>query len=113
MEKKSFAQSIEYNEKQFTKRILFNKGESTVFVLNFMPGQELPAHKHSGTDVYLLVLQGKGTLFINGDPSEVTAKDVIHASGEEEFAFQNNGDEPASLYVMLSKIPNERYAQDI
>ncbi|MBU8878036.1 cupin domain-containing protein [Bacillus sp. FJAT-29790] len=113
MEKKSLVEAQEFSDNQFTKRIIFREGESTVFVLNFMPGQQLPAHKHPGTAVYLLVLQGNGTLTINGEPSEVTEKDVIHASGDEEFAFVNSGSDPVSLYVMLNKIPDERYAQNI
>ncbi|WP_394140340.1 cupin domain-containing protein [Cytobacillus oceanisediminis] len=113
MEKQSIVSAMEYSDKQFTKRILFKKGESTVFILNFMPGQELPAHKHPGTEVYLLVLQGNGTLTINGEPTEVSEKAVIHAGGEEEFSFKNSGNDRVSLYVMLNKIPDERYAQDI
>lgn len=113
MEKKSIAAEQEFSDKKFTKRIIFREGESTVFVLNFMPGQQLPAHKHPGTEVYLMVLQGAGTLIIDGISHEVAEKDVIHASGEEEFAFHNSGSEPASLYVMLNKIPDERYVQNV
>jgi quercetin dioxygenase-like cupin family protein len=113
LEMQSIESAMEYSDKQFTKRILFKKGGSTVFVLNFMPGQQLPAHKHPGTEVYLLVLQGNGTLTINGEPTEVSEKAVIHADGEEVFSFKNSGNEPVSLYVMLNKIPDERYAQDI
>ncbi|MEH7522992.1 hypothetical protein V7149_06845 [Bacillus sp. JJ1503] len=51
MEKKSITDAIEFSEEKFTKRIIFREGESTVFVLNFMPGQKLPAHKHPGTNV--------------------------------------------------------------
>lgn len=112
MEKKSIADAQEFSEKQFTKRIIFREGESTVFILNFMPGQQLPAHKHPGTEVYLMVLQGKGTLIIDGISHEVSEKDVIHAGGEEEFAFNNTGGESVSLYVMLNKIPDERYVQN-
>lgn len=113
MEKQTIESAIEFNDKQFTKRIMFKKGDSTVFVLNFMPGQQLPAHKHPGTEVYLMVLQGNGTLTIDGEPTEVFEKEVVHASGEEEFSFVNSGSEPVSLYVMLNKIPDERYARDI
>lgn len=113
MEKKSIAAAQEFNDKQFTKRILFREEESTVFVLNFMPGQQLPAHKHPGTSVYLMVLQGSGTLTIDGVPAEVNEKDVILAGGEEEFAFINNGNVNTTLYVMLNKIPDERYVQNI
>ncbi|MED3553294.1 cupin domain-containing protein [Cytobacillus praedii] len=113
MEKKSIIEAQEFNAKQFTKRILFREGESTVFVLNFMPGQQLPAHKHPGTNVYLLVLQGSGKLTIDGVPSDVNEKDVILAGGDEEFAFINNGNDHTTLYVMLNKIPDERYVQNI
>ncbi|MEH7124932.1 cupin domain-containing protein [Bacillus sp. JJ1773] len=113
MEKKSIIDALEFSEEKFIKRIIFREGESTVFVLNFMPGQKLPAHKHPGTNVYLMVLQGNGTLIINGEPFEVEEKDVIRADGEEEFAFTNSGNENVSLYVMLNKIPDERYAQNI
>ncbi|MEH7522993.1 cupin domain-containing protein [Bacillus sp. JJ1503] len=60
-----------------------------------------------------MVLQGNGTLIINGEPIEVAENDVIRADGEEEFAFTNSGNENVSLYVMLNKIPDERYAQNI
>ncbi|HLO13107.1 MAG TPA: cupin domain-containing protein [Pseudoneobacillus sp.] len=113
MEKKSLQEHLEYSEAQFTKRIIFKKGDSTVFVLNFMPGQKLPAHKHPGTEVFLLMLAGSGTFIIDGVPTEVQEKDVIHTSSEEELAFENTSNEPSSVYVMLNKIPDERYAQNI
>jgi quercetin dioxygenase-like cupin family protein len=113
MEKKSLLEHLEYSEEKFTKRIVYKKGESTVFVLNFMPGQSLPAHKHPGTEVYLLVLNGKGTFTIDGSATAVQEHDVIHTSAEEELAFENTGNEPVSLYVMLNKIPDERFAQNI
>lgn len=57
-------------------------------------------------------------------------KPVVHAAGfyvldykvvlvketrarEEEMSFNNNGNEPVSLYVVLSKIPSENYAKNI
>lgn len=113
MEKKSISEAIEFHLDKFTKRIIFRDEESTVFVLNFMPGQKLPAHKHPGTNVYLLVLQGSGTLIIDGAEIAVAKNDVVKATGEEEFAFINSGEENVSLYVMLNKIPNEKYVQNI
>ena len=113
MEKKSVQSAIEYNEKSLTKRVIYNVGGSTVFVLNLMPGQQLPAHKHPGTEVYLLVLTGSGTFTINGEDIPVTKNDTIHSTGDEDLAFQNNGQEPVSLYVMLNKVPDERYVQNI
>ena len=113
MEKKSIKEAQEFSEKQFTKRIIFREGGSTVFVLNFLPGQQLPTHKHPGSEVFLMVIQGNGTLTIDGVAHEIEEKDIIHSGGDEEFAFTNSSDEPVSLYVMLNKIPDERYAQNV
>lgn len=113
MEQKSIKEAITYNEERFTKRIIFQKGDSTVFMLNFMPGQELPAHDHPGTEVYLLVLNGTGTFTIDGIATEASENTVVHCAGNENLAFKNTGDAPVSLYVMLNKVPDERYVQNI
>lgn len=113
MEIKSLASNIEYSAERFTKRILFKKDNSVVFVLNFEPGQELPTHKHPGTAVYLLVIEGGGDVIVNGETSAVKQGDAIWVDGEDDFAFRCSGSVPASLYVVLAKIPDERYAQNI
>jgi quercetin dioxygenase-like cupin family protein len=113
MEKKSVKAYMEYSEERFTKRVIYKKGETTAFVLNFLPGQELPVHKHPGTEVYLFVITGSGTFNIDGRESEVTEADLVHVSDNEGLGFKNSGSEPASIYVVLSKIPNEQYAKNI
>lgn len=113
MKQVNLQEYIEYNTEKFTKRIVFKEGESTVFVLNFSPGQALPSHKHPGSNVYLLVLDGSGTFTIDGKEVKAKKNDIILADGEEDFAFLNNSDENTSLYVMLNKIPDEKYAQNI
>ena len=113
MEKNSVKAFQDYNEEKFTKKIIYKKGETTAFVLNFLPGQQLPAHKHSGSEVYLYVVNGSGTFVVDGTETEVTEADVMHVSDNEEMAFKNSGSEPVSLYVVLSKIPSEQYAKNI
>lgn len=113
MEQANLNNYIEYNQERFTKRVIFKEGESgAVFILNFAPKQALPSHKHPGTNVYLLVLEGGGTFTIDSKEIEVQKHDIILCTGEEELAFQN-GQENTSLYVMLSKIPNEKFVQNI
>jgi quercetin dioxygenase-like cupin family protein len=104
---------MEYSQEKFTKRIIFNEGGSTVFVLNFESQQSLPAHKHPGSNVYLLVVEGAGTFTINGKEVKASKNDVILAEGDEEFAFVNDSNGNTSLFVMLSKTPSEAYAQNI
>lgn len=113
MDKISIKTYQEFNEERFTKRVIYKKGETTAFVLNFLPGQQLPTHKHPGTEVYLYVVTGSGTFIIDNTEVVVSEQDLVHASGEEELAFNNSGTEPVSLYVVLSKVPSEKYAQNI
>ncbi|WLR55293.1 cupin domain-containing protein [Mesobacillus subterraneus] len=113
MERQTLKQYQEFSEERFTKRIVFKKGESTVFLLNFMPEQELPKHTHPGTEVFILTLQGEGTFTIDGEAVVAAANETVHVSGTEELAYKNTGSEPVTLYVMLNKIPDERFAQNI
>ena len=103
MDKQSIKTYQEFSEKKFTKRVIFNNGSSTAFVLNFLPGQKLPVHKHPGADVYLLVVSGNGTIIIDGKENEVTEQDVIHTSDDEELSVINTSSEPVSMYVVLTK----------
>ncbi|SEU30728.1 Cupin domain-containing protein [Paenibacillus sp. NFR01] len=113
MEKKNLSEAIQYMEERFTKKILFQRGESVVFVLNFMPGQQLPAHKHPGSDVYILALEGSGTMLVDESEHSLSKGETIHIGGEETFAYRNDGAEPASLHVVLSKVPSPAYAKEI
>lgn len=112
MEKKSLEVVREFSPERFTKRMLFQKGESAVFVLNFTQGQSLPPHKHPGTDLYLVVLEGSGTITVDGASTEVAKDDCVWCGGDELFSFSNTGTAPARLYVVLSKVPSKRYIQD-
>lgn len=112
MNKTALADVLEYREDRFTKRVL-HQGDQLVFVLNFLPGQELPAHRHPGAEVSILVLEGEGQVLADDVAVEVGKGDALQLSGEENFLFRNTGDKPASLYVVLSYIPSPKYAQNV
>ena len=112
MNKQNLDQFLEYNNERFTKRIIFKAGDSTVFVLNFAPGQSLPPHKHPGSNVYLLLIEGTGTFTIDNTDTKVVKNDVLLCTGDEELSFNNDSENNTSIYVMLNKIPDDRYAQN-
>ncbi|RUT35723.1 cupin domain-containing protein [Paenibacillus zeisoli] len=113
MEKKTLAEYTEYRSESFTKKILFKQGDNVVFMLHFMPGQALPAHKHPGADVYILVTEGSGEMTVDEAVVKVSKSEVVRVEGGELFAYTNTGSEPSSLYVVLTKIPDERYTQEV
>ncbi|MBU7314929.1 cupin domain-containing protein [Paenibacillus oleatilyticus] len=102
-----------FQEERFTKKVLFQADGTIIFTLNFMPGQQLPVHRHPGSQVYVLVVQGGGTMIVDGVETEVRQGDCVRCGGEESFAFANTGQEPATLYVNLNSIPDERFTREI
>ncbi|RKD24948.1 cupin [Ammoniphilus oxalaticus] len=112
MKKENLTSFQDFNEERFTKRVIHKTDDSTAFVLNFMPGQGVPTHTHPGSDLYVTVLQGAGTLTVDEVEHTLKKDDVVFTEGHEAFAFTNTGDEPASLFAVLSKVPDERYAKD-
>lgn len=109
----SLTSAKQFSDERFTKRMLHKSEDSAVFVLNFKPGQELPPHKHPGSNVYLLVLDGEGELTVDDANTQVVKDDCISVKGTEQMGFRNTGQANTSLYVMLSKIPNDDYVKEV
>ncbi|MCI3923121.1 cupin domain-containing protein [Paenibacillus sp. TRM 82003] len=113
MDIRKITDAMEYQQERFTKRILFQERNSVMFVLNFVPGQQLPVHTHPGAEVYLTVLTGGGTLTIDDQDYAVAKGDAIYCEGEKRFSFANDGDENVSLSVLLTKVPSPVYANPV
>lgn len=101
MEIKNISEAQKFDESRMKKETLFRAANSTAFVLNLMPGQELPAHKHPNAHVYLLVLEGEGECSVNGTTETLSWRDVLHCVGDEEISVKNTGRELMSIYVTL------------
>lgn len=93
-----------FDEERFTRQVVFRTENTTAILLNFLPGQELPPHRHPGQDVLIQVLRGYGTGKLGEAPFTFSEQDAIHCSGEEELYLRNSGDKPLSLFVILNKI---------
>ncbi|NEU32591.1 cupin domain-containing protein [bacterium LRH843] len=104
MSKMSLDEFFEYSEDRFTKRTISTAGKNSIFVLNFSPKQFLPPHKHPGAHVNILIIKGEGTFKVEGEEIKVKTNDILHFSKDKEIAFLNDGQENASLYVVLTKI---------
>lgn len=107
MGKQSIASYQVFNEGRFSKQIIYKNSNSTVFILNFIPGQHMPAHYHFGAELYFHVLQGNGAFTIDGSELKVFKDDVVHCEGTKKLAFTNTGSELVSIYVTLSKVNAE------
>lgn len=92
-----------FDEKRFTKKDIFKTDSCLVFMLNFLPGQEMPAHRHPGREMNFHVLKGSGTLRVGEKEFAVAQGDILQGSGEEMISFVNTGTEQTSIHVVMNK----------
>lgn len=96
----------------FTKRMLRESPQGLAFVLNFEPGQTLPAHNHSDSDVFLTVIAGEGQAVVDGSVQPMRAGTLLHCTGKETLSVENTGPSRLSLLVFLSP-GNPRFAGNV
>ncbi len=101
MNKQSLQAHQQYDGARFTKKMVFQQPGHNVFVLNFAAGQQLPAHRHLGATVYLLVVAGKGILTVDEQPIELNTGDIVQVEGDELMSYHGDEQEASSLYVTL------------
>jgi quercetin dioxygenase-like cupin family protein len=104
MEKQLLAFARQFSEERFTKIDIIKRKRSSVFLLNFLPGQNMKPHNHPGRELYLNVLEGKGTFSIDGDNVEVSEGEVMYCDPEEQIGFTNTGEKKVSIYAVMTKI---------
>jgi quercetin dioxygenase-like cupin family protein len=104
MEKQLLSSARQFNEARFTKMDIIKNKRSSAFLLNFLPDQHMKPHNHPGRELYLNVLEGSGTLSIDGEDLEVSEGEVIYCDPEEQIGFTNTGEVRVSIYATMTKI---------
>lgn len=113
MEIKNVNDSIVFNDKTFTKRVLYATKDVLCFVLNMKRGHVLPVHKHENTSLALIVLSGSGQIQINNEMEKLTKGSVVYAKGEDDFSIPSVS-EDMTLYVTISPNPsNQLYSKEL
>lgn len=94
----------QFSEERFTKIDMLKTRKSVAFLLNFLPGQHMKSHSHPNRELYLLVLDGTGTLIIEGEEKLVSEGDVIYCDSEEMIGFTNTSEAKVSIYATMTKM---------
>ncbi|WP_240377312.1 cupin domain-containing protein [Bacillus piscicola] len=102
MEAQNLSQFQIFDEERLTKKDVFKEGKTKAFVLNFMPGQQLPTHNHPNTQVFITILEGNGICMINDVKHPISEKDVFHCNKDQMIGFENNSAGRLSVYVILA-----------
>ena len=106
LEKEQMVKAQQFDDNRFTKINMIRTNRSMAFMLNFLPGQHMKPHNHPDRELYLLVIEGGGTLSIDGNDVEVEKGDVILCDAEEQIGFTNTSDQRVSIYATMTKLKN-------
>lgn len=113
MKTEKIINKVIFNENTFTKRVIFNEEKVLTFVLNMMPGQEIPPHQHEESDLVLHVIGGGGQLTVDEKVQNIGVGDVIYCTGNEVFSIVNNTEENLSCFVVIAPRPTPKlYSQE-
>jgi quercetin dioxygenase-like cupin family protein len=74
------------------------------------PGAKVPEHQDE-TEEYLYILQGSGTLTLNGKTHIVTAGSTIYMPAKATVSFENNDQPLEAIQVFSGPEPAKKYAQ--
>lgn len=91
-----------YSAESFVADELIASPQSNVRMIRLMPGQTLPPHRHSPSDLMLFVVEGEAT--IAGPDGEVLlpAGALVSMPGDEELRLANHGYAGTTLLAFLA-----------
>src|SRR5690625_4737325 len=79
----------QFDENRFTKIDMIKHRRSVAFMLNFLPEQHIKSHSHPARELYLHVLDGKGTLIIDGEEVENHEEDLYYYDTKQQIRYTN------------------------
>lgn len=85
----SLADASGYDSDTFVAEPLLDGTQSNVRVIRLGPGQRLPTHTHSTSDLMLYVVEGSGTLTVDGAAVAFDEGSLAFFTGDEELHLSN------------------------
>lgn len=82
------------------RRHLASGPESSVFLIRIGGGEE--PHRHARYDLTVVVVEGEGTLWLDGEPLAMRPGDIAHIPRGVPHHFVNSGTVPASAIGVFS-----------
>ena len=79
------------DSEQFVAAPLLDGSQSNVRIIRLSPGQTLPPHTHSTSDLMIYIVEGTGTLTMDGNTVNFDAGSLAYFHGDEELRLSNTG----------------------
>lgn len=80
-----------YDSEAFVAAPLLDGTQSNVRIIRLSPGQTLPTHTHATSDLMIYIVEGSGTLDVDGTPVAFVAGSLAFFRGDEELRLSNTG----------------------
>ena len=91
MKMTTLADAPAYDSEQFVAAPLLDGSQSNVRIIRLSPGQTLPPHTHSTSDLMIYIVEGTGTLTVDGDTMDFDDGSLAYFHGDEELRLSNTG----------------------
>jgi quercetin dioxygenase-like cupin family protein len=87
----TLADAPDYDSERFVAAPLLDGSQSNVRVIRLSPGQALPPHTHSTSDLMIYVVEGSGTLAVDDGSVSFGTGSLAYLRGDEELRLSNTG----------------------
>lgn len=103
---------IEYVEKGFRKRIIFEDEHVLCILITVKVGQEMFAHRHENSALTFTVLNGKGEVTVNGEKYSILKGSTGVVKGTDKIGFQNVEENLAAFVTLSPKPQNTAFLKE-
>ena len=93
----------EFSEEKRVRKTMFNGSHLEVDLIFYVPDQSSPEHKHPTQDEVFYIVNGSGTMYLDGEPVAVKEKDVIVVPSGTVHGIKNTGSENLTVMFVKSK----------
>jgi quercetin dioxygenase-like cupin family protein len=103
------SQAARYDRTPLTNVPLFEEEDLSGCLLGFLAGQELAVHRHAHEHEVFDVVEGCGTIYLDGEEVEAGAGSVIVVPAGVQHGFKNTSDE---RWLIRATIHRRVYARE-
>ena len=94
-----------FNPEKMNKVNLFETDRMFFDLYCFEPGQQQKVHAHAGSDKVYFVLEGCGTIHLDGESEELEAGSTVIAASGVEHGVTNTSDDRLVVLVYMAPRP--------
>lgn len=91
MKMTTLADAPDYDSERFVAAPLLDGSQSNARVIRLSPGQDLPPHTHATSDLIVYIVEGSGTLVVDGDTVAFITGSLAYFRGDEVLRLSNTG----------------------